>query len=63
MGEYYQPFSNENKPSLNSVHVYNNLAKAAMTSLLFLTGYNHTYYFFHHPSNINSVFKLSRVLQ
>jgi len=63
MGEYYQPFSNENKPSLNSVHVYDNLAKATMTSLLFLTGYNHTYYFFHHPSNINSVFKLSRVLQ
>ena len=63
MGEFYQPFSNENKSSLNSNHVYANLAKAAMTSLLFLTGYNHTYYYFHHPSNINSVFQLSRVLQ
>lgn len=63
VGEYYQPFSNENKSSLNSDHVYDNLAKAAMTSLLFLTGYNHTYYYFHHPSNINSVFQLSRVLQ
>lgn len=62
-GEYYQPFSNENESSLNSVHVYDNLAKAAMSSLLFLTGYNHTYYFFHQSLNNNSVFKLSRVLQ
>lgn len=65
LGEYYQPFSNDNKLSLNSDHVYDNLAKAATTSLLFLSGYNHTYYYFHHPSNINinSVFQLSRVLQ
>eukprot|EP00986_Skeletonema_menzelii_P020505 scaffold31375_cov166-Skeletonema_menzelii.AAC.1 len=62
MGEYYQPFSNEYESSLKRVHVYDNLAKAAMTSLLFLTGYNHTYYF-NHPSNTNRVFKLSRVLQ
>ena len=63
MGEYHQPFSNESDASLNRIDIYDNLAKAAMTSLLFLTGYNHTYYLFYHPSNISNVFKLSRVLQ
>lgn len=64
MGEYYHPFSNENSSSLSRVYVYDNLAKAAMSSLLFLTGYNHTYYFLYRQSkNINNAFKLSRVLE
>lgn len=67
MGEYHLSFSNETNASLNRIHLYDNLANAAMTSLLFLTGYNHTYYFCYHSSNRHSsnhiVFKLSRVLQ
>lgn len=64
MGEYHQPFSNESNSSLNRVQVYDNLAKAAMSSFLFLTGYNHTYYFFYRQSkNTNNAFKLSRVLE
>lgn len=64
MGETHLSISNiETNDSPNRVQIYDNLAKAAISSLLFLTGYNHTYYYYYHPSNNNSAFKLSRVLQ
>lgn len=46
--------ADERGSQIIDANIYDSVYKAAMSSLIFLTGFNHTSYFYFHPANSKS---------
>ena len=65
-GGIHQTSWNDDGSSLTTgnsrAKIYENLCHVAMSSILFLTGYVHTCYFYYHPLSNNDSYRMSRII-